>query len=113
MAAEYGRHCASLPFLYYTTSSNDCQLAHPKSQNKLPKDIEKLNKKKERRRSRRARRRALSEELLSEDQASNEDESDGQVTNENESDGQVTRAVSFLPEPPSFNATILRKACVN
>jgi hypothetical protein len=34
-------------------------------------------------------------------------------SNEDESDGQVTRAVSFLPEPPSFNATIFRKAYVN
>jgi hypothetical protein len=90
-------------FLYCTTSSNDCQLAYLKSQNKLPRDIEKLNKKKERRRSRRAKRRVSSEELLSEDQALNEDESDG----------QVTRAASFLPEPPSFDATILRKACVD
>lgn len=78
-------------------------LADPKSQNKLPRDIEKLNKKKERKRSKRPRRRASSEELLSKDQALNEDESNG----------RVTRAVSFLTEPPSFDATALRKACVN
>jgi hypothetical protein len=99
MAAEYRRHCESLQFLYCTTSTNDHQLAHPKSQNKLPRDIEKFKKKKERKRSRRARRRAASEELLSEDQASNE----------NESDGRVTRVASFLPEPPSFDMSIFRK----
>jgi hypothetical protein len=64
---------------------------------------ERMNKKKERKRSRRVRRRASSEELLSEDQASNEDESDG----------RIMRAAWFLPEPPSFDATILRKVCVN
>jgi len=103
MAAEYGRHCEPLQFLYCITSSNHCQLADPKSQNKLPRDIEKLNKKKERKRSKRPRRRASSEELLSKDQALNEDESNG----------RVTRAVSFLPEPPSFDANAIRKACVN
>lgn len=103
MAAEYGRHHESQQFPYRTTSSNDCQLAHPKSQNKLPKDIEKLNRTKEKKRSRRARRRPSPEELQSEDQASNGDEPDG----------SVTKAAPFLPEPPSFDTTLLRKAWVN
>ena len=113
MAAEYRRHCTSLLFLYYTTSSNDYQLIYPKSQNKLLKNIKKLNKKKERRRLRRARRRALSKELLSKDQALNKDKSDKQVTNKNKSNKQVIRAVLFLLKPLLFNATFLRKAYVN
>jgi hypothetical protein len=100
MAAEYRRHRESLQCLYCTTSSNNCQLAHPKSRNKLPINIEKIKRKKERQRLRGVRRRAG---LLSE----------GRVSDERESHGRVTRAASFLPEPPSFDAAIFRKACVN
>ncbi|KAH8799649.1 hypothetical protein F5884DRAFT_863258 [Xylogone sp. PMI_703] len=83
---------------YYTYRSRDSWrpnmeeiLADPKSQNKLPRDIEKLKKKKQR--LKRARRYATSKELISEDQMSNKDGSDG----------RITRAASFLPEPPSFD----------
>lgn len=72
---------------------------YPKSQNKLPRDIEKLNKKK---RLRRLRRRTLSK-LLNKDQASSEDKSNR----------RVTRATSFLLEPPSFDITVLKLACVD
>jgi hypothetical protein len=57
-------------------SSNDCQLADPKFQNKLPRDIENLNGE-ERKRSKRTRRWGSSEELLSKDQASHKDVSHG------------------------------------
>jgi hypothetical protein len=79
-----------------TISSNNRQLAHPKSRNKLPKDIEKIKRKKERQRMRGVRRRA---ELLSE----------GHASNEGYSHGRAKRAVSFLPEPPSFDGALLRR----
>jgi hypothetical protein len=83
-------------------SSNDCQLADPKFQNKLPRDIENLNGE-ERNRSKRMRRWEPSEELLSKDQASYKDVSHG----------RLTRAVLLVPEPLSFDATFLRKTCEN
>jgi hypothetical protein len=116
-----------VPTIFGTAPTNDCQLADPKSQNKLPKDIKGIEKpKKERKRLRRAKSRALSDELHSEDQASNEDESDRRVasaasflpeeflledraSNADEFHGWVTRASPFLPEPPSFDAVIFRK----
>ena len=55
----------------------------------------------------------MSNENESDRQITNENESDRQVMNKNESDKQVTRTVSFLPEPLSFNATILKKVYVN
>lgn len=82
--------------VYVVPPSNNCQLAHPKSRNKLPKDIEKIKRKKERQRLRGVRRRA---ELLSE----------GRASNERGSHGWVKKAASFLPEPPSFDGTILRR----
>jgi hypothetical protein len=83
-------------------SSNDCQLADPKFQKKLPRDIENLNGE-ERKRSKRTRRWGSSEELLSKDQASHKDVSHG----------RATRAALLLPEPPSFDATFLWNTCVN
>jgi hypothetical protein len=76
------------------------QLAHPKSQNKLPKDIEKgMSKKRHsnsvrRNRSRRAGREATSRRVTPEAAVSKDQ------------DPPERRIMPFLPDPPSFDLSV-------
>jgi hypothetical protein len=86
-----------LEVMFYTLTHE--QLAHPKSQNKLPKDIEKGMSKRHsssvrRNRSRRAGREATSRRVTPE----------GAVSKDQ--DPPERKIMPFLPDPPSFDLSV-------
>ncbi|KAI9767640.1 MAG: hypothetical protein M1840_005511 [Geoglossum simile] len=78
------------------------QLAHPTSQNKLPKDMERIISKKNERATHPAERKKPSRAEV----ASDELESEGRVLDKSLHKG---RDVPLLPKPPSFDQTLLEK----